>query len=193
MPGGMSYTTSKLGLVSCTPETLVAKGLAGCSPNSRLGYGSAFVEVPFGRGAGRELPDIQALMGPPRNGNAVVLFYVNGEEPVWAQLVFASEIVLEAGMFGMSLDTAIPLVPSLPQGPPVSILRVSSTFGPRSLVYYHRVHGRLVGYHPQGIEVPETCPHGGFPFEGEFTFLDGSHAQARTTVPCPPARRRRHG
>src|ERR1700722_15056321 len=48
MPAGMNYTTTTLGLAICQPSALVAKGLKGCPANSRLGYGSAVVEVPFG-------------------------------------------------------------------------------------------------------------------------------------------------
>ncbi len=76
---------------------LLARGLAGCSPNSRLGYGSALVEVPFGTGAGHEIPEIQALMGPPHDGNIVVLFYANGQAPVSAQIVFQGELDLRLG------------------------------------------------------------------------------------------------
>jgi hypothetical protein len=191
MPAGMSYTTSNLGLAICDPQALIQKGLSGCSPNARLGHGSAFVEVPFGTSSGREIPDIEALMGPPHEGNVVVLFYANGRVPVFAQIVFSGELLPGAGPFGMALDTSVPLIPSVPNGPPVSILRVSSTIGPESLTYYKRVHGRRVGYHPRGIEVPERCPRGGFPFQARFTFLDGTQARARTAVPCPPRRRHR--
>ncbi len=44
------------------------------------------MEVPFGEGVGHEIPDIEALMGPPRAGNVVVLFYADGREPVYAQI-----------------------------------------------------------------------------------------------------------
>lgn len=188
MPAGLSYATSDLGLAICRPQALIEKGLEGCSPNARLGRGSAFVEVPFGSSAGREIPDIEALMGPPENGNTVVLFYANGRVPVYAQIVFSGEILPGGGPFGMTLDTTIPEIQSVPNGPPVSILRVSTTIGPSHLVYYRRVHGRRVAYRPRGIEVPEHCPRGGFPFQAQFTFLDGSHARARTAVPCPRSR-----
>jgi hypothetical protein len=188
MPAGLSYASSTLGLAICKPEALVAKGLRGCSPNSRLGIGSAFVEVPFGEGVGREIPSIEALMGPPRDGNVVVLFYANGQIPIFAQLVFAGELLSSGGPFGMTLDTTVPLVPSVTNGPPVSILRVRSTIGPNHLTYYRHVHGRLVRFRPTGLEVPERCPRKGFPFAASFTFLDGTSATARTTVPCPKAR-----
>jgi hypothetical protein len=100
----------------CRPESLLAKGLAGCSPNSRLGYGSALVEVPFGVGSGREIPELQAVMGPPRNGNIVVLFYANGLWPVYAQLVFTGEVLPDAGRFGSQLAIAVPPVQSVPGG-----------------------------------------------------------------------------
>ncbi len=188
LPRGMNYVTTTLGLAICKPEALIAKGLSGCSPNSRLGYGSAYVEVPFGTGSGHEIPNIQALMGPPRNGNIVVLFYADGRAPVYAQLVFQGELLPGSGPFGGSLDTTIPLIPSVTNGPPVSIISVNSTIGPRHLTYYKHAHGRLVGYHPQGVSVPEKCPRGGFPFFADFTFLDGSTVPAKSNVPCPPRR-----
>jgi hypothetical protein len=185
MPAGMNYLTTDLGLAVCKPKRLIEKGLSGCSPNSRLGFGDAFVEVPFGTGTGREIPDIQALMGPEHNGNIVVLFYADGRAPVYAQLVFQGELRPAGGGFGEDLDTAIPLIPSVPNGPPVSIIKVDSTIGPAHLLYVKRVHGRVVHYRPRGVSLPETCPKGGFHFVGEFSFQDGSVVTASSSVPCP--------
>jgi hypothetical protein len=190
MPAGMNYTTTTLGLAICQPAALAAKGLAGCPANSRLGYGSADVEVPFGTGAGHEIPEVQALSGPSPNGNLVVLFYANGLYPVYAQLAFSGEVLPESGRFGSQLLTTVPLIASVPNGPDVSVVSVTSTIGPSHLTYYKHVHGRLVSFHPRGVSVPERCPRGGFPFAAEFTFLDGSHTSAQTAVPCPPARHR---
>src|SRR5581483_4436882 len=69
LPAGMNYTRSTLGLATCNPAALAARGLAGCPANSRLGFGRALVEVPFGVGSGHEIPDIQAVAGPAPNGN----------------------------------------------------------------------------------------------------------------------------
>jgi hypothetical protein len=194
MPAGMDYTGTTLGLAICQPEELLKKGLAGCPPNSRLGSGSAFVEVPFGTGSGKEIPEIQALMGPPSaNSNIVVLFYANGQTPVFAQLVFKGELLPSTGRFGSELTTDVPAIPSVPNGPDVSIVSVQSTIGPSHLTYYKYVHGRRVSFHPIGIAVPVTCPHGGFPFAASFVFQDGSTASTSTTVPCPPpVHHRRH-
>ncbi|HMH46607.1 MAG TPA: hypothetical protein VK538_02725 [Solirubrobacteraceae bacterium] len=190
MPAGMNYTTTQLGLAICQPAALLARGLGGCSPNSRLGYGTALVEVPFGVGSGHEIPEIQAVSGPSPNGNLVVLFYANGVFPVSAQLVFSGEVLPDTGRFGSQLATTVPPVASVPGGPDVSIVSVQTTIGPSHLTYYKHVHGRRVPFRPRGVAVPERCPRGGFPFAAEFTFSDQSRASAATTVPCPPARHR---
>jgi hypothetical protein len=190
MPAGMNYTTTTLGLAICQPATLLAKGLAGCSPNSRLGYGSALVEVPFGVGNGHEIPEIQAVAGPSPKGNLVVLFYANGREPVYAQLAFSGEVLPDAGPFGSQLATSVPLISSVPGGPDVSVVSVQTTIGPSHLTYYRHAHGRRIPFHPRGVSIPERCPRGGFPFAAEFTFQDGSHVATSTAVPCPSQRHR---
>jgi hypothetical protein len=191
LPAGIDYVTTTLGLSICQPARLLERGLSGCSPNSRLGFGSALVEVPFGTGSGHEIPEIQALMGPPHDGNIVVLFYANGQEPVYAQIVFQGELVAGSDSLGGALEAAIPLIPSVTNGPPVSILSVESTIGPSHLTYYKQVHGKKVAFHPRGVSVPQTCPRGGFPFSANFTFLDGTSAVASSVVPCPPPSHRR--
>lgn len=185
MPAGIDYTSTTLGLAICRPAALVEKGVAGCSPNSRLGFGAASVEVPFGAGAGQEFPEIQALMGPPHNGNEVVLFYANGETPVWAQLVFRGEVLPDSGAFGSQLVLEVPAISSVPGGADVSIVNVQSTIGPRGLIYHRRSHGRLISFHPRGVSIPERCPPHGFPFLAQFVFQDGTQTSARALVPCP--------
>jgi len=145
--------------------------------------------VPFGTGAGHEIPNIQAIMGPPRNGNIVVLFYADGRAPVFAQLVLQAELIEGFGATGGRLDTTIPLIPSVANGPPVSILSVQSTIGPSHLTYYERRHGKNVAFHPRGVSLPSRCPRGGFRFSAQFTFTDGTSVPAASTVPCPPRRR----
>ena len=189
IPAGVGYATTTLGLALCSPAVLLAKGPAGCPPNSRLGFGTALVEVPFGTGVGDEIPEVQAVAGPSSTGNMVVLFYANGLYPVSAQLAFAGEVLPDSGRFGSQLSTNVPLVASVPGGSDVSIVSLQATIGPAHLTYYKHVHGRLVPFRPRGVSVPERCPHGGFPFAAQFTFQDGSRTSAQTSVPCPPSHR----
>jgi hypothetical protein len=188
MPAGINYTMTTLGLAICNPNELMARGLSGCPPNSRVGYGQAVVEVPFGTGSGYETPEIQALMGPPRNGNLDVLFYVNGTSPVDAQAIFSGEVLPDSGSFGSRLATEVPVIPSVPAGPDVSVLSVQTTIGPKRLTYFRHSHRRLVPFQPVGVGVPLRCPRGGFPFAASFSFQDGSSAKAVTRAPCPSQR-----
>jgi len=189
MPAGIGYATTELGLALCHPASLAADGLAGCPPDSRLGFGSALVEVPFGSGAGREVPEIQLLAAPSTTGNTAVLFYAAGLFPITAELTFLGEVLPDTGRFGSQLAVNVPLVSSVPGGADVSIVQVTATIGPRRLTYYKRVHGRLVPFTPRGVAVPVRCPRGGFPFAAQFTFQDATQTSAETTVPCPPPRR----
>jgi hypothetical protein len=189
LPPGIDYLSTTLGLAICQPAVLQARGPAGCPPNSLLGSGSALVEVPFGLGAGKEIPDIQAVMGPPANENIVVLFYADGLAPVLAQIVMAAELIAGSTTTPGRLDTQVPLIASVPAGPPVSILSVSSRIGPAGLTYYETRHGHRVAFHPRGVAVPQHCPRGGFRFSARFSFTDATTTSAAYSVPCPPRRR----
>jgi hypothetical protein len=192
LPAGLNYTTTTLGLALCQPAMLLARGVAGCPSNSRLGSGSALVEVPFGAGTGHEIPEIQAVAGPSPAGNMVVLFYANGLFPVYAQLTFVGELLADTAPFGSQLLTRVPLVASVPGGPDVSIVHVQASIGPHELTYYRHAHGHLVPFTPRGVAVPAHCPRHGFPFAASFTFQDGTSTTAQTTVPCPPPPRHHH-
>jgi hypothetical protein len=191
MPAGLNYIRTTLGLAICQPQALLEKGLKGCSPNSRLGFGSATVEVPFGDSSGHELPEVQALRGPQTsNGHMVVLFYANGESPIYAQIIFKGEIAPDLNPFGLQLVALVPPIPSVPNGPDVSVTSVQATIGPERLIYYMNVHGRRRPFHPTGIS--EHCPRGGFPFAATFMFQGGSQASATTSIACPPLHRHRN-
>jgi hypothetical protein len=190
LPPGIGYVTTTLGLAVCSPAMLLGRGLNGCSPNSRLGTGTALVEAPLGSESARESAEVQVLMGPSRQGKLVVLFYTQAFDPIPAELIFQGELMTGSEVLGGSLDIAVPLVASFPDALPVSVLSVQATIGPSHLIYYRRAHGRSVAFHPQGVSVPTRCPAGGFPFSASFSFLDGSSAVADSTVPCPPRRRR---
>jgi hypothetical protein len=188
LPPGINYLSTTLGLAICQPAVLQARGPSGCPPNSLLGSGSALVEVPFGVGGGKEIPEIQAVMGPPANENIVVLFYANGLAPILAQLVMQAELIAGTDTTPGRLDTQVPLIASVPAGPPVSILSVKASIGPAGLTYYETRHGHRVAFHPRGVSVPKHCPRGGFRFSASFTFTDASSTNAAYSVPCP----RRH-
>jgi hypothetical protein len=186
LPAGMGFAGSTLGLATCSEQTILAGGAGACPRESAMGFGSAQVQAPFGSQAVRETGRVSIFMTQPVDRRTTMLFYFDGREPVIAPLVMQTEILTPENSFDSVLSTEIPPIPTAPGGASVSILSLRADIGPRHVWYLERVHGRTVAYHPKGLNVPETCPRGGFVFTGEFRFQDGSSATGRSVVPCPP-------
>jgi hypothetical protein len=184
-PAELGIGTSGLGLDTCSIPQLQAEGQAGCPANSLVGYGSALVEVPFDTGSVFEHVRITLLSGPLQEGHPGLLFYVSGRYPVLAHLLFPGVLLPSQPPFGGLLDVTLPLVPAVPEGPDVALVRMSTTIGPRGLVYHERIGGRMVAFHPQRSLLPRSCPRGGFPFAVSVTLQSGAVANGSATVPCP--------
>lgn len=187
-PAHFGLLTSGLGLATCTTATLEEIGPEGCPAEAQMGIGSALVEIPIGPEIIRETGHLTAWMAPPQEGKIALSFYAEGTSPILAQLIFPGVVLDAARPFGGRLHTHIPVIPSLPEAPDAAVVRLRATIGPLDVTYYRHSKGRTLGYSPNGIVLPRTCPRGGFPFEAAFAFLDGTHSAAHTTVPCP----RRH-
>jgi hypothetical protein len=184
-PANLGLINSGLGLATCAPATLDALGPEGCPPDSLMGHGSALVEIPLGPEIIHETGQITTWLGPVQNGHLVLLFYAEGQHPIAAQLIFSSQVLEATAPYGGDLDTDIPIIPSLPEAPDAAVVQMNATIGSQGVTYYTHTHGKTISYHPDGLRLPHTCPHGGFPFAATFTFLDGAHSSAGTTVPCP--------
>jgi hypothetical protein len=184
-PAGMNSNVSELGLGICEPSSLMSEGPEGCPHNSIVGFGTADTEVEVGGTIVPESANVTTFFGPPKTGNEV-LFYAWGHSPVEAGLVFSGQLRSESGSeFGSAMETHVPLVPTWPEGPYVALTHFESTFGPDNLTYYVHNNGQIEAFHPRGIAVPTTCPRSGFAFAATLTFIDGTKASARSTVPCP--------
>jgi hypothetical protein len=190
LPPALELVGSSLGLAICQPASLLDGGLTGCSPNAQLGFGTATVEVPFGPETVTETASVAALMGPPSGEQVVLLLYAEGQTPVEAQQVLPGILVIGSGPIGESINTTVPLVPTLPGAADASMTSMHMSFGPEHLTYYEKVHGKTVGYKPRGAALPQVCPRGGFRFFTDLTFQDGTALTVPSTVPCPRPRRR---
>jgi hypothetical protein len=155
-----------------------------------MGHGSAVTAVPFGSRFVTERTSVTLFSGPVQNGHPQLLFVANGEYPVIAEVIFGALVLPVGPRFGGLIDTKLPLVPSVPDGPDVALLGLQTTIGPAGITYHENVNGRIVSFRPRGILLPRSCPHGGFPFAVHLSFSDGSGAGANAAVPCP---RRRAG
>ncbi len=186
LPAGMGFAASTLGLATCSELTLLSEGAGACPRESVMGFGSAQVQAPFGLRAVRETGRISIFMTQPVDRRTTMLFYFDGRKPVIAPLVLQTEILTPESSVDSVLSTEIPPIPTAPGGANVSMLSLQANIGPSHVWYFKHVHGRTVAYQPKGLNVPETCPRGGFVFTGEFGFQDGSQATSRSVVPCPP-------
>lgn len=180
-PANLGIATSELGVASCPVAELELHGPSICPANSRMGSGSALVEIPVGGEVQSETASIALLAGPSQNGYVRLLVCVTGLSPV------AARIVMPSLLLGGELKLTVPLVESLPGASDVSVVRAHVTLG-GPLTYYERRHGRLIAYHPKGVVLPRHCPRGGFRFSARFIFQDGTQAQAARTVGCPRGR-----
>ena len=186
-PKNIGLITSGLGLETCAPGQL--EQLGRCPPDSLMGYGQALVELPFGPEIITEHARITTWMAPLEDEHLALLFYAEGQTPVSAESIFTAQLLEAPSPYGGQLATKVPLIPSLPEAPDASVVDMTSTIGPMNVTYYAWYKGNRIPYHPNGLRLPERCPHGGFPFAATFTFQDGTHTRAQTRVPCPTTTR----
>lgn len=191
-PRGLGIGASGLGLETCTVATLEAAGPIGCPADSLMGHGRAYAELPFGAQVVDETASVAVVRAPKREQHTAMLIYAEGNTPVDADIVFPALLTGALPPFGGDISMTVPLVPGLPEGPDVSVVRVETTIGPAGLTYYEDAHGRRVPYAPRGMLLPRHCPKGGFPFSATFSFLDGDQASTRMRVRCPAPHRLAH-
>jgi hypothetical protein len=184
-PHELGLGSSDLGLETCAPSLLEGSGPVACPTDSLMGRGSAVVEVPSRTDSVLEQAHVTLISGPVQNGHFGLLFFASGDLPVLAGLVFPGLLQSARSPFGGNLETKLPLVPSVPEGPDVALTQMQTTIGPSGIVYTERVGGKLISFHPKGILLPGSCPRGGFPFAVRLSFQDGASARASTKVPCP--------
>lgn len=184
-PANFGIALSGLGVESCTAQTLETLGPPGCPPNSLMGHGTAFGEIPFGPTIVHETAAVTIVRAEDQNGRIALLFDAQGISPVDANLVFGGIVLPTRPPYGGDIRISVPLVPSLPEAPDVAVVALQATIGPVGLTYYERVHGTSVPYSPRGIVLPGRCPRAGFPFATAIAFVGGSRASAYTHVRCP--------
>lgn len=184
-PANLGIALSGLGLAKCSPAALRASGPSGCPVDSIMGRGSARAQIPIDSKPVQETAAITVLRTAEREGHLALLFFAAGRSPVDAQVVFTGALLPAPPPFGGRVSMEVPLVPTIPGGPDVSVVEAHVTIGPRGVTYYEHVEGMTLAYQPKGILLPRRCPRGGFPFAATFGFLDGSTTAARTAIPCP--------
>jgi hypothetical protein len=180
-PEDLGLATSGLGLAACDPALLEKE--APCPANSKMGQGTAVVEVPFGPEVVPETVALGFYAAPSTDGRLHLAILVHGKKPVLATLVMRG--VLLPGR----LQIIVPAIVGVAGGPDVSLVRMSASIG-GTLTYFEQIGGKTIAYRPRGIGLPDHCPRGGWQMAARFAFSDGARSNATTVVPCPASRAR---
>jgi len=192
-PRQLGVVSSGLGLATCTRPAadfvkvlIAATRLGGCSPNAVMGLGSALALVRLSNGQViREYAAVTVLSGALAHGRLGLVVYVDGQHPFGAKLAFAGDVRGAPSPYGGQLTVRMPEVPGLEQLATVSLVDMRISIGSHAIRYYEWHRRRRVAYHPDGVELPTSCPPHGFRFRAQIGFADGSHRVATTTTPCP--------
>ena len=132
---------------------LQAHGASICPPDSRMGSGTARVEVPVGGGVEKETATRPWWRDPPRMDMSAA---GRRHRPLPRDRRIVIPSLLQPGEFKL----AVPLVESLPEAADVSVVRANLIIG-GNLTYYERRHGKMVPYRPKSVVLPKRCPRGG--------------------------------
>jgi len=189
-PSSLGLAVGELGLVSCLPIALERFGVEGCSPNALMGRGHAIAEVPVDGELNSETAEIAVVRAPEQQGHIAMYFYIEGHTPLATEIVDPGTLLPTAISSQETLQIKVPQLRLGPDGPWISLVQLDATIGPNGLTYQEHSHGHTVKYKPTGILLPNTCPHGGFRFTAEVTFITGIHTTTQTRVPCPGTNRR---
>jgi hypothetical protein len=185
LPEEMGIASTTLGQANCEQAALLASGLDGCASNARIGFGTASAVVPLGSGIVHEIATLDAVMGPAAEDRLEVLWYVQANQPVFAQLVLPSVVEEAEPPYGEELAVSVPLVQAWPEGPDLALETFNSSLGPAGLTYHRMLAGHNIAFHPRGMRIPQVCPSGGYGFAAILDFQDGTQAVGTYHVPCP--------
>jgi hypothetical protein len=174
LPAGLSIEIPKLRI--CYPARLRALGARGCPEQSEIGSGHALVEVRAGSQLITEETQLWVFLGPPKNLEPTFEILGQGRTPVDERVILSGTVLPAKPPYGEELVMSIPPIATLPFEPDASVSSVSLVIGTKS---------RRPARGSNVIIVPSSCPLGGFPFAAEFTYADGSTANALTTALCP--------
>ncbi len=180
LPAGLTLDIPSLR--SCSTARLEARGARGCPRQSEIGTGQALVEANLGAQPITETATLRAFLGPLDNLQPTFEILGQGYTPIGQEMVLTATTLPDRPPYGEQLVMSIPPIPSIPPEPDASISSFSLTIGSDSP---HRPRDANT------ILIPSSCPAGGFPFAGQFTYADGSDGGALARVPCPVMRRRK--
>jgi hypothetical protein len=183
-PAGMGLDVKGVGI--CNPAKLEAALVpSACPQSSKAGFGGGTGVLELAKEVIKEHFTLNFFRGPNENGHIVVLALLHAVTPVTVELVLKAQVVPEPKPYGLGFSFTVPLIPTLPGASDASAEEIFVTLGAPNAAYYEQVHGKRKLVHVKGIIVPKKCPRGGFPYETQLSFADGTTNTVKGTIPCP--------
>lgn len=183
-PRTLGLDVSGLGITTCPRATLEEYGPPACPADSYMGEGSALAAFPIEGEILDETATVSVIRAQEAQGHIAMYFNVTAKAPVLAEFVLEA-VLLPAPAPYERIHIEIPLIPTFPDAPDAAVVAINANLGPHNLTYYEHTRGKLVPYKPQGILLPNKCPHLGFTFQADLTFANETAAVASTRIPCP--------
>lgn len=182
-PAGLGFDVKGTG--TCNKAALESEGPSACPADSRIGFGGGVGLVEIAQEFIKEPFTFNLFLAPDEHGQFVILVYVNAVSPVSLQLVLVAKEAHGSGPYGLGVTLEVPPIPTLPGAAYASVESTYLTVGSQKVAYYHKLDGHQKLVHVKGLIVPKSCPRSGFPFIVTLSFLDGTQATDKYSVPCP--------
>lgn len=187
-PASLGITTSGLGVAGCRRPAsdflLVAiegVGLAGCPRNAVMALGDARAYVRIGTYRFEATASVTVLAGSYDRGELGLVAFVDGINPLGYKLAYRGSAGAAPAPFGGQLKVTMPMIPDLPDDTTFALTRLRLSIGDPRIEYADG--GRR--YRPGGIELPRSCPRGGFRFRAQLGYADGSRETIAARAACP--------
>jgi hypothetical protein len=183
-PAGLVVDVNGVG--TCSPAKLEASLEPNiCPKDSKAGFGGGVGEYELAKEIREEPFTLNFYRAPNEDGHLVLLVFLNAISPVSVQLVLKAQIVNEPKPYGLGFTFHVPVIETLPGASPASAKSIFITLGAANAAYFETVKGKRRLVHIKGIVVPKKCPRGGFPYETQLTYYDGTSSTVKGTIPCP--------
>jgi hypothetical protein len=182
--GPAGVTLELKGSETCTEEKLKELGPTGCPPNSKAGEGGGEGVYELGGEIVREPYTVDFFLTNNHPHHVAMAVDIIGYHPVALEVVFPAVVVNGRPPYGLGFSLNVPLIKVLPEASDASAASASLALGAKGQTYVTKVHGHRKRVRIRGIILPKTCPKSGWPVKTEFSFQDGTTAEAKTTVHC---------
>src|SRR3954452_11766569 len=152
-----------------TPEQILS-----CPKASKVGGGTAIIDA---RPLVREVPAKLQLFNGPGNAKSRTLIVTADTQDAGIQvnLVLPGTLKRASGPYSYTFDVDIPEIKAVASAPPIAITKIDIGVGSRV-----KKKGKKLSF----IDAPTSCPKGGWPFQGKFTFGDGAVPHLNSRLDC---------